>query len=154
MGHLEPADDRVVLDVRTTGEGRVQEIAVLDMTGTVLLDELLDTPGSAPRVGVRWTELRPHLEELLSCRRIIAADPARVRAALRREATLEADEPCMKVDGEPDPIVERWLASFAWVPAPAAAVRAAAECRRCGGGAVDGCRALLSCPHLGTERRP
>lgn len=88
-----------VLDVETTGfQGRVCEIAVLDTSGDVLLDTLVDPqvpiPEAARRVhGITsaqvdgaptWEQLAPTVEQLLAGRTVIAYnapfDHSRIRA--------------------------------------------------------------------------
>lgn len=97
----------LLLDVETTGfHGRICEIAVLDTTGQVLLDTLVDPqvpmPAAAQQVhGITseelegaptWSQLAPTVEQLLSGRTVIAYnapfDQGRIHAEqqrLRRE---------------------------------------------------------------------
>lgn len=93
----------VILDVETTGfDGRICEIAVLDTTGRVLLDTLVDPqtpiPDEATAVhGITkrdvagtptWAQIAPRVEQLLTGRTVIAYnapfDQGRIRAEQQR----------------------------------------------------------------------
>lgn len=93
----------LVLDVETTGfHGRICEIGVLDTTGRVLLDTLVDPqvpmPAAAQQVhGITseelegaptWSQLAPTVEQLLGGRTVIAYnapfDQGRIHAEQRR----------------------------------------------------------------------